>query len=327
MSGNWSSAVYDPSSAAIYATKWSKGSETYPRGELLKLDRSGRVLGVPLVRCDPPEAGCATAMPRLRLAHFSPQRSLALVSFATWGREVTAHDGAGRLLWTYSAKEGVDDVWVGNLSGAFGNEGDSVVVGYNGFGDLVVLNENGQVRLRDTNGGNWHDVAGGTIGPGGATEILVNTNGAVRCYHPPGWNWEEIRPIGFRAAFVGVALTPDLRRPTIVVTNEKREVFGLERSGEVRWNSTLPPCHVSYDNANDGAEAPGRPWMAMNLSDGRVVVYNLATGALIASTTVGDRFDVGSVAWIPDAGPNGPLLLIASRRGLSACVVREVVKE
>jgi hypothetical protein len=85
--------------------------------------------------------------------------------------------------------------------------------------------------------------------------------------------------------------------------------FGAHRvklitpKGEVKWDSPVPD---GTSGSGYGVVSKDRPWLAVAFGEGVIAVYDVNTGALLASDTIGAH----QVAWTPAKADQAPRLIV-----------------
>lgn len=101
----------------------------------------------------------------------------------------------------------------------------------------------------------------------------------------------------------------------IVGGNQNMEtVIALSGDGARKWILALPAGETSH--VRSASVAPGAPWLAVGMGDGRVHVIDAAKGAVIATSS--DQGMTTEVGWIARKPPGMPLLLVANGGKLNA---------
>ena len=248
----------------------------------------------------------------LRAARLLADAPRGLLTFAPWGKEVRALDSTGVTLWTHPGGQGIDDVWPADLDG----DGlDEVIVGYNGGTGLQVLDHEGKPRWSDTTIGNVWYVTAGEIEGGGRPEVITTSaSGKVHIFDATGRKLRDL-DAGLYGNMVRFAPAAESGKPgTIIVggtSDEGEALAALAANGTPLWHLALSDGKGHIDAA---LVAPGKPWLAALLRDGRVVVVELGKGTIIAQST--GEASRGDIAWIETK--DAPLLVFTTATGLSA---------
>ena len=297
MEGAWSGVVSDAKKGVIYATGIG--------GKCVEVDLTGKLLR----EINIPQDGGAV----VRLANLSRDGGKALLTFTAWSGELKAYDLNGKQLWSYPS--GIDDVWASDLDG---DGSDEVIVGYNGFTGLHVLDSKGQLLWKTTGIGNvWHVCAGNVWGEGKPQVVTTSAAGQVHVFGSDGKKRKDL-DAGCYANMVRVGkLSEKDKAATILVVgpaldggaNAKTVILtALSGDGAKKWSQELPagtPPHV------DSADmAPGKPWLAVGMRGGKVHVVDLEKGEIIAS--VSDQGMAPEVGWATSKDSGAPLLLVAT---------------
>ncbi len=318
--GSWNAVAADPASGEIYAVKYG--------GRVQRLDREGQELGsfkIKVPRDDEPGA--------LRLANLAGDAKPELVLFRVWGKGVRAFDTDGNTLWEHVEGDGVDDVWVANLDGKDGDGRDEVIVGYNGGTGVHVLGPDGKLRWKNEQIGNvWHVCAGVTRADGPVEVVTTSAAGQVHIFDREGKKVADMQTGGY-ASLVRLVQPPAAPPPrgeppaAPLIVSDASDLGGLsavDRSGRRVWRADLGGEGVKAFVV-DAVCAPDRPWLALAMRDGHVLVFDAATGDRLATAT-GSMGSL-SVAWAPGKDGKPPELVIATSDRLTAWVLREVGSE
>ena len=98
--------------------------------------------------------------------------------------------------------------------------------------------------------------------------------------------------------------------------------MAFQQSAEPLWTLTFPP---QYHHADSAAVCPSRPWVAVGLRGGLVVVVDATTGEIIAN--VRNQGMTPQVSWFAESDAAEPLLVIANGGELSVSRVNSVEAE
>ncbi len=244
----------------------------------------------------------------LRAAHLSADAPM-LLCFDPWGAEVKAFDAKGVQLWTYGGGEGVNDVCAADLKG---DGGDEVVIGYNGSTGLHVLSSQGKLVWKNAKLTNVAHVAAGSVS--GSPEVFaVSARGDVTPFDAAGNKKPEIQPGSLFADMVRLA--PGGAGPVRLVVggavDDHEAIAALDANGQKVWDLAITDGKGHIDAA---VPAPGRPWLALALRGGKVLVVDIEHGSILAESA--GEAARAEVAWL--AGDKGPLLLVTGRGDLHA---------
>ena len=257
----------------------------------------------------------------IRAASFGDE-SPALLGYAPWGESVIAFDLNGKLLWKEESGQGIDDVWPADLDG---DGVDEVVVGYNGSTGLHVYDHKGTRRWHDDSIGNvWHVTTGDANGDGKLNVVSTSAAGNVHLFEADGTvvdEWEV--PLYANMIRCGRIAEDDPADTIFVVgSGEGEELMAFQQSAEPLWTLTFPP---QYHHADSAAVCPSRPWVAVGLRGGLVVVVDATTGEIIAN--VRNQGMTPQVSWFAESDAAEPLLVIANGGELSVSRVNSVEAE
>ena len=307
--GGWTGVVGDEKEDVAYAL----GAD----GRCVELDSTGKTRR----EFKLPQAGGSV----LRLARWPGDEGQALLAFAVWAFELRAYDLKGTPLWNYAS--GIDDVWTTTL-----NESGAVIVGYNGGVGVHVLDSKGQLRWKSQAIGNvWHVCAGDVWGEGTPQVVTTSAKGQVHVFAADGSKRADI-DTGCYANMVRVGkLSKDDKDATIIVAGTAHfaaaalktdMITALSSDGTTRWTLHLPDGAQSH--VESAALAPGKPWLAVGMRDGKVHVIDAEKGAIIGSAD--KQGMTPEVGWAVGNPPGSPLVLVATRGSLNAFSVRDPKK-
>lgn len=310
--GAWSAVGADPATGVIYAMRFDWRTS--------RLDRTGRELASFVTAgpiADPPTT--------IRLANIAGDATPELVTFKPWGRAVRVFDAGGGLVWEHTGGDGIDDVCALDLDAGRGDGRDEVIIGYNGRTGLRAINADGSVRWTFAGIANvWH-VTGGPTGEGGAAQVFTTAaDGAIHVFDNAGAQVREMRPASY-TTFVRVApCGQDGALAIVTHDNAQSALTAIDPSGKQLWRTIAPGAGGAAGGrtmAYDAVAAPDRAWIAVAFGGG-VEVYDVATGRRVASAAGGAK--AYSVAWLPAAGGEPPVLLAATGAELAAFAVTGV---
>ncbi len=274
-----------------------------PKGSGQIVDATGKVAA---------EFTAESAKGMLRAAHLSAKDAEDFISFDSWGAEVQAFDSKGTLLWKYSGGEGVDDVYVADLDG----DGlDEVIVGYNGGSGVHVLSHSGKVLWTYQKLSNvWHVCAGDLQGSGAASIFTTSAQGNVHVFDSTGKKSADVKS-DLYANMVRFAPGSKGQPGKILIAGSGDDgsevVAALDPTGKELWHLTAADGKGHVDAA---VVAPDRPWLAVSLRGGRVLVIDTEKGEIVAES-VGEA-PRGEVAWLE--GEKGPTLVVTGKDALHA---------
>jgi len=248
----------------------------------------------------------------VRTAHLSGKDAHDFVCFESWGPEVQAFDAQGNLLWKYPGGQGIDDVCIADLDG----DGlDEVIVGYNGGTGLHVLGHDGKALWQYPKIGNvWHVAAGSLQGDGVSTVLTTSAQGNVHIFDTTGNKSPDLKS-DIYANMVRFAPGTKGQPGRIIIAgsgDDGEVVAALDPAGKPLWNFTAADGKGHVDAA---AVAPGRPWLAVVLRGGRVLVVDTEKGSIIAEST--GESPRSEVTWLA-GGDTGPLLIVTGKDALHA---------
>ena len=251
----------------------------------------------------------------LHSGHLQYKTTRDLLSFTKWVGELVAMDTNGAILWKYGSS-GINEVWTADLNG---DGFDEVIIGYNGFTGLHVIDRNGKLLWKSKGGANiWHVCTADLDGNGKPEVISTSAKGDIRVFGTDGMRLADIRsPPGYYGDLVRpVKLSKSGSAEGILLTGGRNRIAAVKGDGELAWEVELPTAL-----AGDIAEpAPHRPWIAV-VSGGRFAVLNTITGSILAKT-VTPTSDVGSgncyMCWLEIKGQNSPLLILSSPQSIAA---------
>ena len=258
----------------------------------------------------------------LRQARLSPSGDPSLLSFSTWSAQVTVHNSAGQMLWSYppasETVSGIDDVWPVDLDG---DNIDEIVIGFNGRTGVRVLDAQGKLRWQSTAIGNvWHVDGGKVKSDGSSSVVTTSAAGQVHIFTADGATRTDLSP-GFYANMVrvGRASTSNTTETILaagtsaVVSNNMVSVAALSGAGSIKWSVQIPSN--SAPSIYSAAASENKPWFALGLQGGQVYVLEIATGAVLAS--IDGQGQRPNVSWITD-GSGAASLVVSSETKLTA---------
>jgi len=227
-----------------------------------------------------------------------------LLNFKVWGGTLKAYDAEGRLLWSYSPGGGIDDVWAADLD----KDGtDEVIVGCNGRTGLHVLDNRGRMLWKDTSIGNvWHVCAAQVDETADLEVVTTSAEGRVHVFASDARKIKDISTPCYasmvRAGPEGLLLVGGLG-------DDGTQMIGVDPEGKVRWSVALTAGEGAF--IDTASAAMSRPWCAVGLRGGQVLVVDTTEGRIVARAQVrGTRLDV---AWCEN-GQEAPILFVATGR-------------
>ena len=236
------------------------------------------------------------------------------LTFGLMQRVVEARDSEGELLWSYPSEKddqmrGVNDIWAADLNG----DGlDEVIIGYNGFTGLHVLDSQGRLLWKNTDRGNiWHVATGDVDGDGKPEVLSTCVQGKVQVFNAEGQHLRDVDP-DFYAHMVRTWREDDAKPALIIVAGGGKDEATLalvDFKEKTRWSLKLS---AAVANAAICAEPP---WLAISLRDGNVRIIDLAAGKEIAH--LGGQGGDAGVAWLSADG-YPPLLVVETHEVLQA---------
>ena len=298
LAGGWTAVAADPTAAVAYAVSSDRA--------LVAVDASGRK------RADRPLGQGARI---LRAATLDPDGGSSLLGFTRWGPSLIAWDTGGNVRWTWSNGQGINDVRAFDLDD---DGADEIIVGCTGGEAVTVLDHTGAVRwtggeLRNV----WHVSACDLDGNDSLAVVCTSGLGEVHIYDADGVRLRDLNPACYanlvRAMTSGLAEHKALLL-TAGSVEEREELLALDSRGEQQWSVRLAS---NGPGRIDSAEAANtRPWLAVGMRDGLVVIVDTRRGEIVAQASGQGRFP--QVAWIAADRDAAPLLLVASGSALNA---------
>jgi hypothetical protein len=236
--------------------------------------------------------------------------NIVVAHFAVWGHSMSAYGTTGKLIWTISARGGMD--WVAPMRIDAHNTG--FLIGYNGGGGIDLVNPKGKTLWHVDVDANVWSVAAGKFDEGVAeAAICVGGDGAL-AYDVKGKRLHEYGPEDVEA--VGAA---DLDGDGIdevltlgVTVKSGMKVTAFDAKGKRLWS------HKASDSGTSFVE--GNPFVFGMFGKERLL--GIADGAAI-------RFFRGDGSWLGDAMIPGRVMSIAklSRKGLPDALLIRVTNQ
>jgi outer membrane protein assembly factor BamB len=291
VAGACQGAACDPATGEIYAMTFG--------GDITRFDRAGKQLE--RIHLDLQENDHPTT---LRLANLIGDQRPEFIVFSVWGPSVHAFDTAGKTLWNYPTGDGVDDVWPATVLRNPDTGLVPVVIGYNGMGGVHLINSDGSVRWKNPSVANvWHVCAERTGINGEAQIVTTSAGGRVHFFSLAGKE-DRVLPAGTYSHMVRVSRPEPESKPVVITADSaSNQIVAMTAAGDVLWRSPVPIGTTGH--LHDGACAEGRPWFAALLDGGIVAVYDVTTGARLAS---GD-LKASQITWTRGTKDTPPLLI------------------
>ncbi len=302
--GRWAAVAADPVTKRIYAIDG--------RGNCMELDAEGKRQRE--FQLDKP-ATC------LRLANLLGDPEKELLTFSAWGPSVTAYDTQGQKLWDYPGGQGIDDVWAADINGS-GME--NVIIGYNGMTGLHLLDNRGLALWKYTRIGNvWHVCAGNVRGNDMSEIAATSARGRVHVFDSQGELIKEIDP-GCYANMIRINQhASEGKGRTILVggqaENNKTVLVAIDFEGHRLWSLEIP--HNDGEHFHSAETSASQPWLAAGMKGGVVLIVDTLKGKINAR--LAKQGTTPEVAWMDRNEKSGPLLLVATGRGLTAYEITE----
>lgn len=251
----------------------------------------------------------------MRLACLPEATDRALLVFTPWRGPLRAYDTNGKHLWSYGEGQGIDDVWASDLDG---DGAEEVIIGYNGFTGLHVLDATGKLLWESNSIGNvWHVCAGDVFHAGKPQVVATSAVGQVHIFEADGTSRKDLVP-GFYASMVRVGKVVDGGSPAVILVagsplgghedQPGARLAALKGDGTSGWSLAVPGgAEPAVDLAN---VALRRPWLALGMQGGGVHVVDVLKGEIMASLRGQGQFV--DVSWAADEDSAEPLLLVAN---------------
>jgi hypothetical protein len=115
-----------------------------------------------------------------------------------WGCDASLIAHNGKTLWTYGRTPGVDDMCAGDIDGDGTLE---FAVGFNGGGGVHLLDGNGKMRWRQSDGNVWHVEMADTDGNGSLEIVHSNAAGQITVRDGYGKILSRARPAAYFSGF------------------------------------------------------------------------------------------------------------------------------
>lgn len=299
LEGNWT-GVASTKNGGIYAIG--------PTGKCIEVDFAGK---------QQREIKIAEGITSLRIANVRGAAGKVLLAFRGWGHELRAYDLSGKQLWSYTATDAINDVWAGDLNG---DGSDEVIIGYNGYTGLHVLDSVGKLLWKATAQNVWHVCAGNVLGEGMAQVLTTSAEWKVHVFDSSGKRIKDL-DAGCVANMVRVGkLFEKDKAATIIVAgyaldpnNPSDILTAISGQGDKKWAMELPRGRSGIVSAQ---LAPGKPWLAAGRLGGQVYVVDIEKGQIIASAQVQGK--ASEVGWVVGKEVGTPLLLLATGSKLTA---------
>jgi peroxiredoxin len=296
--GSWTTAATDPTTGGIYALD--------RRGNLVQFSRDGeRIATIKLKRPDNYSV--------MRLANLVGTPEPEFVLFQPWLGPVQAFGRDGEPLWSYPAHQGVDDVGIADLDGNAGDRLQEVIIGYNGSTGLHAVNADGTNRWKHDDVGNvWHVTTGFPDANGVPRVITTSAAGALHFFSAAGKQVDQKTAFGYANLVRLATIKPDADPVLVVGVDNGDGLVCVDRDGKKIWRTKLG---ARSSHAIDGVGAPNHPWFAVAFASGEVVVFDVTTGARLASAR---REPTPSIGWLAAADGQPPVLVIAGGDAIAA---------
>jgi hypothetical protein len=305
LEGSWTGVICDESKRAIYAIDGN--------GKCVELDLGGKQLREFKI----PNSSRSI----LRMATLLPGKEKTLLAFSSWGEELQAFDLKGKKLWGYQGGAAINDVWASDLNG---DGSDKVIIGHNGDGGLHVLDGTGKLLWKSIAIGNvWHVCAGDVLGVGKPQVVATSAEGKVHIFDGGGKQVEDLDASSY-AEMVRVGRSLKKGEGAMILAagsalvigrvQDTQILSGMNGRGGIKWSLKLPsgsPAHV-----DSALLAPTKPWLAIGMRGGQVVVVDVENGKIIANSE--DQGRTPAVAWASGKDSEAPLLLVATGYKLNA---------
>jgi outer membrane protein assembly factor BamB len=306
LEGAWTGVVSDDAKGALY---------TIGRGRCVELDLAGkkqREFNIP------GENGSL-----VRLATWRGEVPKALLTFTLWSAELKAYDLTGKYLWSYPRFDGIDDIWAGDLNA---DGSDEVIVGYNGFTGLHVLDATGKLQWKSTAILNvWSVCAGDVLGEGKPQVVTTSAAGKVQLFDAGGKQGKELDAGCYVTVVrIGKVSGKDKAATILVAGNALDEganpktvmLARMDGDGAKKWSLKIPAGPLTLARVASAQLASEKPWLAVGMQGGQVHVVDIEKGEILA--TLKDQGTAPEVCWAHGKGAEAPLLLVATGGKLNA---------
>jgi hypothetical protein len=220
------------------------------------------------------------------------------------------------LLWTYPV-DGINDVWPADLDG----DGDhEVIIGYNGFTGVHVLDSSGKKLWESQHIGNVWRVGAVDLDGDGAAEVVTSADakGKIAAFKGDGTRLPDIAvPAGYHCMLRPLKLSGhDDAQGLLLMAESGDAIAAMDAAGKLAWELSLGKRAA----LNTVEVAEGKPWVALFLVDAAIecatIVVDTSTGRRIAEMT--DPYKGNRIGWMPAKDGAAPLLLRITDSGVSA---------
>ena len=251
---------------------------------------------------------------QLRLFRTQPKGVGDLLMFSVWERTLVAQKASGDLLWTHDDQDGIDDVAVVDFDG---DGRDEVVIGFNGGGGVLALDNAGKELWRFKEIGNaWHIAAGDVTGDKAPEVISTSAEGDLYVFDRTGKLLKKINA-GCEAMHVGVfrptAASGDGQSLILTAgTNGEHETLeAIDFAGKTRWQWPVEPKNDAFETI---VVSSSRPWAAITTATGTIHIVDLDQGKPLARLTGKKPMPI---TWLDQEGTS-PLLVVSTGNKLAA---------
>lgn len=286
--------------AALHATDWTgDGNE-----ELVVVDDSGDLRVIDSAGREIDRVGLGQPFASIEAGR-GENGELRFLGLSTWGKEVFVFDRAGRTLWTYPSRFGVNGAHWGDLTG---DGVDEMVVGMNGSGGLHAVSSAGTRLWREGGLGNvWNQAIIPARDEKSALVFATEAGGSVRVFDAKGHPVRTIRPLNqYFSQLAAARMTPD--GPVQVLTQSSVTV-AFDEVGTIAWSTPANHDHTAWvtrwSAAGDLTGDEESEWVFFE-ADGSLAVVSPA-GVKLAALAEGEP---ASFEIVEQAGAPGLLAVV-----------------
>lgn len=156
----------------------------------------------------------------------------------SWSYDASLIDHKGNIIWTYGEESGVDDMCTGDIN----RDGISeFVVGFNGGGGVHLLDKNGKLKWKQSDGNVWHVEIVDANGDGNLEIVHSNAGGQIRVRDKHGKIISQRKPAPYISNF-SLCKWPSKKSREYALLSENDTIWLFDFDGKVAAQFKAPKC-------------------------------------------------------------------------------------